>query len=87
MIKLLLILLALVGLAFVTNPGAQAHRDKLKAEVAARSQLAGLLHLGDLAAFVSTYHTLGVASYSTVDDKALTYGAFGFVFVPDGAAP
>lgn len=86
MLKTIVALFVLVLAAFVLNPGAQAHREKLKAEIAARHQVAGLLRLGHLAAVASTYHTLGVASYSTIRDRKVTFGAFGLVFVPDLAA-
>jgi hypothetical protein len=83
MLKTLASVVAILVLAFAMNPGAEAHREKLKSEIAARNQLAGLLRLGNLAALATTYHTLGVASYSTIDDKTVTYGAFGIVFVPN----
>lgn len=83
MIKAALGLVVVVVLAFVLNPGPEAHREQLKKTVAARSQVAGLLGVGHLAAFVSNYRTLGVASYSTVNDRVVTYGAFGLVFVPN----
>jgi hypothetical protein len=72
-----------VALGFVLNPGPDAHRNKISSEIAARSQLASLLHLGDVAAFASSYHTLGVASYTTVNQKVASVGAMGIVFVPD----
>lgn len=83
MIKFLITVLALLGVALATNPGADAHRAKLKAEIAERSQIAGVLGLGGLAALVSTYHTLGVASYTTINDKVVSYGAFGLVVIPE----
>lgn len=83
MLKAVAALAALVLVAFVSNPGADAHRDKLKAEIAERNQLAGVLRLGNLAALASTYHTVGVASYSKISDRTVTFGAFGLVFVPD----
>lgn len=83
MIKALVAVVMGLVVAFATNPGPEAHREKLKTEIAARSQLAALLRLGNLAAFVSEYHTLGVASYSTVNGRTVSYGALGIVFVPD----
>lgn len=73
--------LAVVALAFATNPGADAHREKIKAAVAERSPLAGVLGIGALTAFTSTYHPLGVASYTTVNERVVSVGAFGMVFV------
>lgn len=86
MLKVLLVLVVALALAFVTNPSPDRHRDTLKAEVAARSPLAGALKVGNVAAWFSTYHTLGVASYTRVGDRVVTIGAFGMVFVPDLAA-
>lgn len=83
MTKFLIAVLVLLGVAFATNPGADSHRAKLKAEIAERSQIAGVLGLGGLAALVSTYHTLGVASYTTLNDKVVSYGAFGLVVIPE----
>lgn len=72
---------ALVVLAFATNPSPERHREKIKATVAERSPLAGALGIGALTAFTSTYHPLGVASYTTVNDRTVSIGAFGMVFV------
>ncbi len=69
--------------AFLLNPSAAQHRDRIKEATAERSPLAGALGLGALTAFVSTYHSLGVASYTTVDDRPISYGAFGVVIVRD----
>jgi hypothetical protein len=40
--------------------------------------------MGALAAFASTYHSLGVASYTEVNGRTLSVGAFGMVFVMQG---
>jgi hypothetical protein len=80
-LRWLLALAALVLAAFATNPTAERHRVKVKEAFAERSRLAAVLHLGDLTAFVSTYHSLGVASYTTVNDRVLSVGALGMVFV------
>lgn len=71
-----------IALAFVLNPSAEKHRDKIKAAVAERSQIESVLGIGHLTSFVSTYHSLGVASYTTVSDKVTSIGVFGMVFVP-----
>ncbi|MBQ0961592.1 hypothetical protein KAK06_21815 [Ideonella sp. 4Y11] len=83
MTRFLIVLLVALGAALASNPGADAHRAKLKAEIAERSQIAGVLGLGGLAALVSTYHTLGVASYTTINDRVVSYGAFGLVVIPE----
>ncbi len=77
---------ATVVLAVVLNPSAERHRDHIKAQVAERSPLAGLLRLGDLAAFVSSYHSLGVASYTRVNGRVLSVGALGVVVMLDTQA-
>lgn len=82
MIPVLIAVLLLV-LAFVLNPSPEQHRAKIKAEVSNRSLLAGALGLGALQAFVSSYHSLGVLSYTKMGDKTLSFGMFGMVFVLD----
>ncbi len=82
-LRLLLALAALIGAALLFNPAPEHHRGKIKQALAERSQLAALLRLGDLAAFVSNYHSLGVASYTTVNGKLLSVGALGVVLVLD----
>lgn len=70
-----------VVLAVLLNPSAERHRAGIKASIAERSQLAALLRLGDLVSFVSHYHSLGIASYTTVNERVLSVGALGMVFV------
>ena len=77
----LLASVAVIGLAVLTNPSAEKHRAKIKEQVAERSPLAGLLGVGQLTAFASTYHRLTVASYTTANGKLMTVGAFGLVVV------
>ena len=79
----LIVAIAAVILAFVLNPSADRHREKIKEAIAERSQLEKLLGIGHLTSFASRYHSLGVASYTTVNDKVTSVGAFGIVFVPD----
>lgn len=71
--------LVVVALAFALNPSPERHRDQIRKAIAERSPIAGLLGLGAITAFVSTYHPLGVASYTTVDDRVVSVGAFGMV--------
>lgn len=72
---------ALTAAAFLLNPSPEQHRDEIRAAVADRSPIAGALGLGVLTAFTSTYHPLGVASYTTVNERVVSVGAFGMVFV------
>ena len=67
--------------AFLLNPSPEQHRTKIKEAIAERSPLAGALGIGALTAFTSTYHPLGVASYTTVNGRTVSVGAFGMVFV------
>lgn len=72
---------AVLVLAFVLNPSPERHRAKIKEVIAERSPLAGALGVGSLAAFVSTYHSLGIASYTTAGERTLSVGVLGMVFV------
>jgi hypothetical protein len=71
--------------AIALNPSADSHRQKIKQATSERSPIAGALGLGHLAAFVSSYHSIGVASYTTANGKTLSWGAFGMVFVAQGS--
>lgn len=82
----LIVVLAALVAAFALNPSAERHRSEVREAVAERSPVAGLLGVGALTAFVSTYHPLGVASYTTVNDRVVSIGAFGIVYVRQPAA-
>lgn len=79
----LIVAAAVAVLAVFTNPSPERHRAKIKEAVSERSPIAGALGLGSLAAFASTYHPLGVASYTTVNGRTASIGAFGMVHVMD----
>lgn len=70
-------------LAFILNPSPEKHREKIKDAVAERSQLERMLGIGHLTSFVSRYHSIGIGSYSTVNEKIISVGAFGVVIVAD----
>lgn len=72
-----------VALAFVLNPTAQKHRDAIRVAVKDRSPLAAALGVGALTAFTSTYQSWGVCSFTTVNDRTVSIGAFGLVHVRD----
>jgi hypothetical protein len=76
-----LVAAALVASAFVFNPSPERHRASIREAVAERSPLAGALGVGALAAFASSYRSLGVASYTTVNGRILSVGALGVVHV------
>lgn len=78
----LLVVASLLVAAVALNPSAEKHRARIKDAIAERSQLENVLGVGHLAAFASRYHSVGVASYTTVNDDVLSIGAFGMVYVP-----
>lgn len=78
---------AVVVLAFVLNPTADQHRERIKAAISERSLLSKAFGVGALTAFVSTYSSLGVASYATVNGCVVSIGAFGIVYVRNLAPP
>ena len=82
-ITFLVTIAAVIALAFVLNPSADKHREKIKEVIAERSQLERLLGIGQLTSFASRYHSLGLASYTTVNDTVTSVGAFGMVFVTE----
>lgn len=77
----------IVVLAFVLNPSPEQHRAKIRAALSERSLVAKTLGVGALTAFVSSYTSLGVASYTTVNGRTVSIGALGVVYVRDPAPP
>lgn len=77
----IVILLAALVLAMALNPSGERHRTALREAVAERSPIAGALGLGALTSLVTEYHSIGVASYTVLDDQVMTVGALGFVHV------
>jgi hypothetical protein len=69
--------------AVALNPSAQRHRERIQAHIAERSPIAGALGLGVFTAWVSDYRSLGVCSYTLVNGKTASFGAFGAVYVFD----
>jgi len=51
--------------------------------IAERSQLEWVLGIGYLTSFASRYHSFSVGSYTMVNEKVTSVGAFGLVFVAD----
>ena len=76
---------AMTAATFLLNPSPEQHRARIKESVAERSPVAGALGMGALTAFASTYHSLGVASYTTVNGRIASVGAVGMVFVPESS--
>ena len=73
-------------LAFARNPLAEQHRTRIKDVIAERSPIAGALGIGLLAAFTSMYHFCGAASYTTINERIVSVGAFGMIFVRQSTA-
>jgi hypothetical protein len=73
---------AALALAFALNPSPERHRLKIKEAISERNPVAGALGLGSLAGLASSYHSLGVASYTKVGERTLSVGALGLVYVP-----
>ncbi len=71
----------LLAFAFILNPSAEKHRAAIKEATAERSPIAGALGIGALTAFASTYQSWGVLSYTTANDRVLSVGALGIVYV------
>ena len=77
----LVVAVAVLLLAFALNPSPERHRVKIREAVGQRNALARVVGVGALTAFASSYHTLGIASYTTVGDRTVSVGALGLVFV------
>jgi len=76
-----LVIAAIVILAVVLNPSPERHRARIKEVIAERSPIAGALGVGALTAFASSYHSLGIASYTTAGERVVSVGVLGMVFV------
>lgn len=76
-IVVLLVLLA--GMAL--NPSLERHRAALDGAISTRHPLAGALGLGKLAGLTLEYHSLGIASYTKADQRTISIGAYGAVWV------
>jgi hypothetical protein len=81
-----IVVLATLVLALALNPSPDKHRAALKEVIAQRSPIAGALGIGALTAFTSTYHSVGIASYTKVNDRVASAGALGMVFVTDSSS-
>ncbi len=85
LLKLAAVLIVIAAAGVLLNPSPEKHRDTIAQEMGRRSQIADLLQLGRITAFFSEYHSFGVGSYTTVNDKVVSIGAYGFVFVRENA--
>jgi hypothetical protein len=71
----------LTAAVFLLNPDVDAHREAIKAQTAVENPLAAAIGLGVLKGLALEYHSIGVASWTTREDRVITYGAFGTVWV------
>jgi hypothetical protein len=76
-----IILAVIVVLAFVLNPSPDRHREKISSTVAERNPIAGLFGAGAITALTSGYYSLGIASYTKANDRMISVGFMGMVFV------
>ena len=76
-----LVVAIVLVIAALTNPTAEQHRDAIRKAVAERSTLERILGVGVLTAFASSYRSLGIASYTVVNERTVSVGAFGIVHV------
>jgi hypothetical protein len=83
LVKPLVAAAVILAMAFVLNPSPERHRLKIKESIGERNVVARTLGLGSLAALASTYHSLGVASYTTAGERTLSLGLMGIVYVPE----
>lgn len=86
-LTLIIALLVIVILAMALNPSGEKHRTALREAVAERSPIAGALGLGALTSLVTEYHSIGIASYTVLDDHVMTVGAVGLVHVVRTSPP
>lgn len=82
-VKIIAAVCIIVFAAVLSNPSAERHRHQITESFSERSPLADLLGLGAVTAFVSNYHSIGVASYTSVHGNVVSIGLFGMVFVLD----
>jgi hypothetical protein len=64
----ILVVAGLLAAAMALNPSADKHRSRIKESIAERSQVEKVLEMG---------------SYTTVNGKVASVGAFGLVLTPD----
>ena len=74
-----LVLLVLLGLLALTNPDKPKHDQAIQQTVKQRSPIASLFGAGRLASWAAEYHSVGIASYTTIDGQLATIGVFGIV--------
>jgi hypothetical protein len=77
----LIVVAAVIVLALLLNPSAERHRSKIRDTIAERNPIAGILGVGALTAFTTGYYSLGIVSYTKANDRIVSIGVMGMVFV------
>ncbi len=75
------VVVAALVLAVVLNPSPDRHREKIRQAIADRNMIDRILGVGVLTALASTYRSVGVASYTMVDGRIVSIGAYGMVLI------
>ena len=75
------VFVAFVAMTIVFNPPPEKHREKIRDAIAERSVLSRVLGVGVLTSLASTYHSVGVGSYTVINGHLVSIGVLGMVFV------
>lgn len=81
----LIVVLLLVILLAVTNPGNDQHIQAIEDNLAQEETLSGLVNRGVLVFDPPAYHSAIIVSYTKRKDKLATIGALGYVWVDENA--
>lgn len=72
-----LLFVVVLVIAALLNPDKTKHDAAIRQQVKKQSPVASLLGGGRLASWIADYHSLAIASYTTIDGDVVTIGAFG----------
>ena len=81
--RMAVIAIVTLALMLLLNPSADRHRNTIRDTVNARSPFEQALGVGQLKAFMASYESLGVVSWTRAGDETLSVGLLGLVFVVD----
>ena len=79
----LLVVLAAATLLAVTNPSESTHRKAIATQFNEERPLAGAVGLGAIGAQVPEYHSVVLASYTTVGNEITSIGLLGMAWTVD----
>lgn len=71
----------LTAAVFLSNPDVDEHREAINAQLAVDHPLAAALGLGTIKGLAVEYHSIGIASWTSREDRVMTFGALGNVWV------